>query len=161
MTRKRTIWNKVLANQILRFIFSAGMGFLVDIGTFNIFYYFLFKRNSYLIINYHVSNYALSFCISYCLGVIVNFLVTRYLVFSESKLPPAQQFIRFVSVAFIGFFANLGLLKAYVVLLHLPPPVARPAAALSLFFASFFIHKLFSFNLTLRHHARNHHPAGN
>ena len=158
---EKTIWNKILESQVLRFIISAGIGFIVDIGSFNIFYYFLFKSNSYQIINYTVSNYALAFCISYCLGVIVNFLITRYLVFSESKLPPAQQFTRFISVAFIGFFANLALLKVYVVLLYLPPPIARPAAALSLFFASFFIHKLFSFNLTLRHHARNNHPAGN
>lgn len=157
----KSIWTTILDNQVLRFVFSAGMGFVVDIGTFNIFYYFLFKSKSYQVINYPISNYALSFCISYCLGVIVNFLITRYLVFSESKLPPAQQFMRFISVAFIGFFANLGLLKAYVVVLYLPPPVARPAAALSLFFASFFIHKLFSFNLTLRHHARNNHPKSN
>jgi hypothetical protein len=33
------------------------------------------------------------------------------------------------------------------------PPVARVTAALSLFFASFFVHKIFSFSLSLRHHA--------
>jgi hypothetical protein len=33
------------------------------------------------------------------------------------------------------------------------PPLARATAALSLFFVSYFVHKLFSFSLSLRHHA--------
>ncbi|NCD72191.1 GtrA family protein [Mucilaginibacter agri] len=157
----KSIGQKILGNQFLRFIISAGIGFLVDVCSFNLLFDYLFKAQSYRVINYHVSNYILSFSISYCLGVIVNFLITRYLVFSESKLQPTQQFLRFVSVAFIGYFANLAILKIMVVYLHMYPPIARPAAALSLFFASFFIHKLFSFNLKLRDHAGNHNPTGN
>jgi putative flippase GtrA len=152
---------KILDNQFLRFIISAGAGFLVDVGSYYLFYHNLFKRDTYRIINYSVSNYILSLSISFFLGVIVNFLITRYMVFSESKLQPTQQFLRFSSVAFIGFFANLAILKVMVVYLHMYPPVARPAAALSLFFASFFIHKLFSFNLKLRDHAGNHNPTSN
>ncbi|QQL51389.1 GtrA family protein [Mucilaginibacter ginkgonis] len=154
------IWQAILGNQMLRFVLSAGIGFIVDISTFNILYYLVFKNNTQAVMGFRI-NYGVSFCISYVLGVVVNFLITRYLVFSESKLPPAQQFIRFLSVACIGFFANLFILKIMVMYLHFPPPVARPAAALSLFLASFFIHKLFSFNLTLRHHARNNNTKGN
>lgn len=149
---------KIVKNQFFRFIISAGLGFLVDVGSFNLFYHFLFRSKSYHIINHSVSNYVLSFTISYCLGVMTNFTANRLIVFSESTLPPVQQFLRFISVAFIGYFANLLVLKAMIEYLHLSPPIARPAAALSLFFASFFIHKLFSFNLSLRHHAGSARP---
>lgn len=152
------IGRKVMSNQFLRFIVSAGTGFLVDISVFYLLYHNFFRQETYQIINHKVSNYILSFTISFFLGVIVNFLINRYLVFAESKLPPAQQFIRFISVACIGFFANMGVLKFMVSYLHMYPPFARPAAALSLFLASFFIHKLFSFNLKIRDHAGNHHP---
>jgi hypothetical protein len=39
--------------------------------------------------------------------------------------------------------------------MHMYPPVARITAALSLFFASYFVHKFFSFSLSLRHQIEN------
>ena len=75
------------------------------------------------------------------------------MVFSESKSSPLKQFTRFSSVAIIGFFANLGVLEIMIQLLHIYPPLARILAALSLFCAGYFVHKFFSFSLSLRHHA--------
>jgi len=144
---------KISKNQVARFILSAGAGFVVDMLAFNLFFHFLFESKSYLIFNTWVSNYAISFSISYFMGVVVNFLITRYFVFSESKSAPVKQFVRFVSVAIIGYFANLLLIELMVKKLNIYPTYARPAAALSLFFASYFVHKLFSFSLSLRHHA--------
>jgi putative flippase GtrA len=91
------------------------------------------------------------------MGVVVNFLITKYFVFSQSKSSSLKQFIRFASVAIIGFFANLAILKLFIQDLNMYPPVARPLAALSLFFASYFIHKAFSFSLALRHQKVNEH----
>jgi putative flippase GtrA len=145
--------NKLLKNQVVRFVFSAGVGFLVDISAFYLFDHNLLVQTTYHILFVTVHNYTLSFSISFFLGVLVNFLITRYFVFSESKLPPYKQFFRFVSVAFIGYFANLAVLKFFIQGLQMNPLFARPAAALSLFFLSFFVHKFFSFSLSLRHHA--------
>jgi putative flippase GtrA len=153
---------KILNNQVLRFVLSAGVGFLVDIGSFSLLYhYILIQQTSYHIIFFTLHNYILSFSISFFLGVLVNFLITRYFVFSESKSSSTKQFIRFVSVAIIGYFANFALLKIFIVDLHIAPLIARPSAALSLFFASFFIHKFFSFSLSLRHHSPGTTPAEN
>jgi len=136
-----------------RFVLSAGAGFLVDMSSYSLLYHNLLTQKVYKILNAQVSNYALSFTISFFLGVLVNFLMTKYVVFSESKLAPFKQFIRFSSVAVIGYFANLSVIEFLVKDLNMNPLIARPAAALSLFFASFFIHKVFSFSLSLRHHA--------
>jgi len=144
---------KILKNQVIRFVFSAGVGFLVDISAFYLFYHNLLVQKTYHILFITVHNYTLSFSISFFLGVLVNFLITRYFVFSESKLPPYKQFFRFVSVAFIGYFANLAVLKLFIQSFQMNPVIARPSAALSLFFLSFFVHKFFSFSLSLRHHA--------
>jgi putative flippase GtrA len=144
---------KILQNQVLRFLFSAGIGFLVDIGAFYLFYHNLLVRHTYHILFFTVHNYILSFSISFFLGVLVNFLITRYFVFSESKSSPFKQFTRFLSVAVIGYFANFAVLKVFILSLHMYPPVARITAALSLFVASYFVHKFFSFSLSLRHHA--------
>lgn len=148
-----TFTQKMAKNQVVRFIFSAGIGFLVDVSIFYLLYHNFLVQRTYPIFGLPVRNFTVSLAISFFLGVVVNFLITRFLVFHESKSRPAKQFLRFVLVAIIGFYANWGVVKILIQVFGIYPPVARPLAALSLFFASFFIHKVFSFSLSLRHHA--------
>ena len=144
---------KLAKNQVLRFVFSAGIGFLVDVSAFYLFYHNLLTEHTYQLMSYTLRNSTISLSISFFLGVVVNFLITRYFVFHESQSKPSKQFFRFVLVAIVGFFANLAVVGALIRYFGIYPPLARIMAALSLFFASFFIHKLFSFSLSLRHHA--------
>ncbi|TSD66845.1 GtrA family protein [Inquilinus sp. KBS0705] len=159
----KTLWYKITKSQVIRFLLSAGSGFLVDIGAYYLFYRVVLTQITYVIFNYTVRNSTLSLFISFFLGVLVNFTMTRLLVFAESKLPLHKQFFRFISVAIVGFFANLGVLKLLIQSFNIYPPVARICAALSLFVASYFIHKFFSFSLSLRTHhaAKPDHQPGN
>ena len=143
---------KLSQNQVIRFVFSAGIGFLVDVVAFHILYHYILTEPVYNVFSVPVGPYTLSLAISFSMGVVTNFLITRYIVFYESKSRPSTQFIRFISVATVGYFANLELFKLLKSGLHLYPDVARILAAVSLFFASFFIHKVFSFGLSLRRH---------
>lgn len=152
----QSAWKRLLQNKFARFLLSAGTGFLVDIAAFYFLDKLVFTSKDYNVLGHVTSNHALSLVVSFSLGVLVNFLITRYLVFAESHLPFAQQFLRFALVAFIGYFANLEVLKLFIKYLQFAPPVARITAALSLFLASYFIHKIFSFNLSLRNHASKH-----
>ncbi|MEO6979029.1 MAG: GtrA family protein [Mucilaginibacter sp.] len=149
--------NKLLDNHIVRFVFSAGLGFLMDNLAFNLLYHNLLVQKTYYIIFFTTRNYTLSLAISYCIGVMVNFIITKYFVFSQSKSSSLRQFVRFVSVAIIGFFANWAIFKLFIKALNMNPSIARPLAGLSLFFASYFIHKAFSFSLALRHQKINEH----
>ncbi|HEY4197639.1 MAG TPA: GtrA family protein [Mucilaginibacter sp.] len=149
----RVLEHKLLKNQVFRFVFSAGIGFLVDISTFHLFYHFVFVQKTYNVFSFTLGNYTLSLAVSFFLGVVVNFLITRYIVFNKSKSKTSKQFIRFVSVAIIGYFANLFVIRVLIETFDVYPDVARITAALSLFFASYFIHKVFSFSLSLRHAA--------
>ena len=149
--------NKLLDNQVVRFVLSAGVGFAVDMAAFDLFFYVVLKQKSFNILGVDVSKYVLAFTVAFAMGVMVNFLITKFLVFSASTLSANQQFFRFAGVATLGYFANLGILSLLINHFNVSPAIARPGAALSLFFASFFIHKLFSFNLSLRHHAPGRH----
>lgn len=148
-----TTGGKLLKSQAVKFIISAGAGFLVDIGAFYLLYNNLFERSAYTLFGFSFDNHTLSLGVSFFMGVMVNFFITRYFVFNESASTPLKQFTRFFAVAIIGFFANLLLLDFFIKSLHMYAPVARISAALSLFVASFFVHKAFSFSLSLRHHA--------
>lgn len=143
--------SNLLKNQFVRFILSAGVGFLVDISAFYLFYHNFLTQKTYFILFTTVRNSTLSLAISFFLGVVVNFIITKYFVFSESQSSPFKQFFRFILVATVGFFANLFVLKFFIQDVQMYPPVARPVAALSLFFASYFVHRFFSFSLSLRH----------
>ncbi|MDT3400947.1 GtrA family protein [Mucilaginibacter terrae] len=143
-------FKRISQNKFARFLLSAGSGFLIDVLAFRILEGYVFTNKVYVLLGHRTSNIALTLIISFTLGVMVNFLVTRYLVFNESKLPFLQQFVRFGLVAFVGYFANLEVLKLFIRYLHFDPTIARITAALSLFFASFFIHKVFSFNISSR-----------
>ncbi len=147
----KKLWYKLEKNQLARFVLSAGVGFLVDISIFYLLYHNLLTQKRYHIFGTEFRNSTVSLAISYCLGVVVNFLITKYLVFTESTSSSGKQFFRFVSVAIIGFFANLGVIDILIHYFNMYPPLARPVAMLSLFFASFFVHKFFSFSLSLRH----------
>ena len=153
----------LIHNQVFRFVVSAGAGFLVDVSAFYLFYHNLLIEHTYRIFGLTVRNYTVSLALSFFMGVVVNFLITRYMVFNEYKSAPRKQFFRFVTVAIIGFFANLSVVKILIQTCSFNPTVARISAALSLFFASFFIHKVFSFSLSLkRNHANSeHHKPGN
>jgi putative flippase GtrA len=147
----KKVWYKPGKGHVIWFVLSAGVGFLVDISAFYILYHNLLTQKTYTIFNGTVRNFSLSLAISFFLGVMVNFLFTKFFVFHESKSSPYKQFFRFIAVAVIGFFANLGVIEILVNSFNFYPPVARVTAALSLFFASYFVHRVFSFSLSLRH----------
>ena len=147
----QVLQHRLVKNQVFRFVFSAGVGFLVDISAFYLLYHNLLSQHTYKVFSFTVRNFSLSLAISFFLGVVVNFLITKFLVFHESQTKSSKQFMRFVLVAIIGFFANLTVVKFLIQDMDVYPPYARVIAALSLFFASYFIHKVFSFSLSLRH----------
>lgn len=147
----QVLQHRLVKNQVFRFVLSAGIGFLVDISVFYLFYHNLLNQQTYQVFFLTVRNSSLSLAISFFSGVVVNFLITKFLVFHESRSRSSKQFIRFVCVAIIGFFANLAIVKFLIQDMGIYPPYARVMAALSLFFASYFIHKVFSFSLSLRH----------
>jgi putative flippase GtrA len=153
---KVSLKQRIIKNQVARFIFSAGTGALVDVLVFRVLHFYVLTSKVYTIASFPFSNYSISLTISFFTGVMVNFLITRYLVFTESKSKSSKQFIRFMTVAVVGYFANLGLIKIFIQKFDMNADIARVSTLCSLFFVSFFVHKFFSFSLSLRHH----HAAG-
>lgn len=139
--------DKVVQSKVVRFFLSAGIAFLVDVSIYFVTITFVFKNQPIIIFSKQVSAHSFCLFISYSCGVITNFLLTKYAVFSESTLASRKQFFRFVLIATIGFFANYGLLRFFVEVWHVFPTLARIISALSLGVASYFVHKLFTFKI--------------
>jgi putative flippase GtrA len=152
---------QISRNQVARFVLSAGLGFLTNIACFSLFYRLVFLQKKYMVLGYSVKNYSLAVGVSFFLGVLVNFLMTRYIVFTESRTSFSKQFFRFLTVAVVGFFATQYILNFIITHFKVNPVLALVFTGFTLFAASYFIHKAFSFSLSLRKHVATDSTTGN
>jgi len=134
-------------NNVVRFFLSAGVAALVDVIIYFVTINYIFNQGRVQLGNYSASDHNFSLCISYTCGIVVNFLLTKYAVFNNSELTGIKQFRRFALIAFLGFFANYGLLRLFVEVFGIYPTLSRIMAALSLGVASYYIHKMFTFKI--------------
>ena len=139
--------NKIIQNKIFKFFLSAGLGMLVDVTVYSIAFTYLITNKGIKIWNHQTSAHEFSLIISYSCGVVANFSLSKYAVFSESTVASRKQFFRFALIAGIGFFANYTLLRFFVEYCAVVPIFSRILSALCLGFASFYIHKLFTFKV--------------
>ncbi len=86
--------------QFFRYIIAAGSGMAVDLVAYTLLYHFI-------LFHLHLP----SFIISFSLGLITNFLVSKFFVFSESELATKTQFKRFFLISIVVFFANFGFMQ--------------------------------------------------
>lgn len=91
---------KKLKKQFFKYLIAAGSGMSIDLIAYTILYH-------YILFHLHVP----SFVISFSLGLITNFLVSKFFVFSESELNTRTQFKRFFVISVVVFLANLGFMQ--------------------------------------------------
>lgn len=138
---------QIVNSKVIRFFLSAGIATMVDVMIYFSVINYLFHYQRVNVGFYSASAHNFSLCISYSCGVLINFLLNKYAVFSESTIAGRKQFRRFALIAFLGFFANYGLLRLFVEVFDFYPTPSRIASALSLGVASYYVHKLFTFKI--------------
>jgi putative flippase GtrA len=96
---------------------------------------------------YTISAATASLFLSYTFGLLTNFLITRYLVFSESELEFHKQLFRYVLVALLVLALNWGFMRILIRELEWYPTISRAVSALVIGMLSFVIHKTYSFKV--------------
>lgn len=147
LIQENSILQRALNNKVIRFFLSAGIATFVDVIIYFMTINYFISGDRVQFGRYSASDHNFALCISYSCGVIVNFLLTKYAVFSDSELGGTKQFRRFSLIAFLGFFANYGMLRLFVEVFGFYPTPSRMASALSLGVASYYVHKLFTFKI--------------
>ena len=113
-----------------------------------IYNYILLKSHlhfAHITIGAHIA----SLCISFSLGLVTNFLITKYFVFKESNLRGREQFLRYILIAAITFVGNYFMMKLLVDVFNVWPTLARLFAVGSIALLSFRLHKVFTFKVKL------------
>jgi putative flippase GtrA len=98
-------WLLLFDGQLLRYIIVAGLATIVDVLTFTALMHTVFKETTYK------RSDLIALSIGFSLGLITNFLLSKYYVFTYSQLGTDTQFIRFLVVALIVFGANYLLMR--------------------------------------------------
>jgi len=115
---------------------------LVYFLSFNYLYH---KRDIEMFGLLTVSAATASLVLSYTVGLLTNFTITKLLVFRESELETHKQLFRYVVVALAVLAANYFLMRLLIREWEWFPTIARAFSALAIGVLSFMVHKSFSF----------------
>ena len=126
----------ILQNKIFRYFVSAGLATWVDITVYFLAYNYLYQKMDIEVFDMYTISAATA-----------SFLITRYLVFSESELEFHKQLFRYVLVALLVLALNWGFMRILIRELEWYPTISRAVSALVIGMLSFVIHKTFSFKV--------------
>lgn len=140
---------KVFQFKLIRYGMAAGIATVVDVSIYFIAFNYIFKKQDIHLMQFLVLGApTASLVLSYSCGLITNFTITKYFVFTESDLRGHHQLMRYVMVAVLVLFLNYGFMSFLIRTMEWFPTIARATSAIIIGFISFAIHKVFSFKVS-------------
>lgn len=138
---------------MLRYLSVASTATLIDATIYTWLFYHVFEKKIVHVGKFAIGPHLFSISISFTIGLLTNFWLSKKVVFKGSQLNTRTQFSRFLIIASIVFVSNWFLTNFLVLkLTQLVATsstwlafVARGASALIIASISFFSHKFFSF----------------
>ncbi|MBL7922720.1 MAG: GtrA family protein [Bacteroidia bacterium] len=138
----------LLQSKIFRYFVSAGLATWVDITVYFLAFNYLYQKTDIdLFGKMVVSAPSASLLLSYTLGLLTNFTITKFLVFKESELSTHKQLFRYVLVALLILALNYLLMRFLIRQMDWYPTLARAFSAISIGVLSFMVHRSFSFKV--------------
>ena len=120
--------------QFFRYCFVGGLAFLVDYGLL------------YILSDKVGLHYLVSACISFIAGLIVNYLISTYWVFSESKFQDKRkEFTIFAIIGVIGLALTEGLMWLFTGVFHLHYMLSKIVTAALVLIWNFVARKIILF----------------
>lgn len=138
----------IFNSKIFRYLISAGLATWVDVIVYFLAYNYLYQKTDIVFGGgIVIASTTASLVMSYTAGLLTNFMLTKWLVFSDSELQTHQQLFRYVLVAILVLALNWMLMRFLIIRLAWYPTISRAVSALLIGFLSFSIHKVFSFKV--------------
>ena len=129
------IFSLFLVSGPLKFVFSSGVAFLLDITIFSL-------LDRYLNIGF----FKLEIChfTAWCFSSLTNFFINRYFVFkSGTKFWPS--FAEYYGLAGIVFVLKTLILELFTKVFFIYPTISKIIAEVTFFTINYFVQKLFIF----------------
>jgi putative flippase GtrA len=141
-------FKKLIDSKVFRYFISAGIATWVDITVYFLAFNYIYQKMD---IDFFgmitITAPTASLILSYTMGLITNFTITKFMVFKESELETYKQLFRYILVAMVVLVLNYFLMNFLIGTLHWYPTIARAVSAVSVGLLSFVVHKTFSFKV--------------
>lgn len=138
----------LLDSKLFRYFISAGLATWVDVVTYFMAFNYLYRKEDIDVMGYYtISAPTASLMLSYTVGLLTNFTLTKLLVFKESELETHKQLFRYVLVAILVLGLNYVLMRFLIRQLEWYPTLSRAVSAITIGVLSFMVHKTFSFKV--------------
>lgn len=147
--RLHSTYKGAMQHKGVRYLISGGTATGVDVVSFFIMFNYILNKENLQLGHMQVGAHIASLCVSFTLGLITNFLITKYFVFNESNIRGREQFLRYVLVAAITFAGNYFMMKLLVDVFAIWPTLARLIAVGTIAVLSYRLHKVFTFKVKL------------
>lgn len=121
------------SRRIIPFFFVGALSSLVDIGLM------------YVFTTYAGIWYLCSAALSYCCGIVVNYLANKYITFHDPSPSTAAQFATFAAISVSCLVVNLGVVWLAVTFLSFTPLAAKIVATGCAFLWSYHGQSRFTF----------------
>ena len=139
---------KILSYKLIRYSLSSGVATGMDVMVYFLAFNFLLRKQDLNFMDLQViSAPTIALGISYSCGLVTNFTITKYFVFTESDLRGRHQLMRYIMVAVLILLLNYGMMSLLIKNLAWYPTIARAFSAVTIGFASFMIHRSYSFRV--------------
>ena len=138
-----------LQSRVFKYFIAAGLATVVDVGFYYLCFNYAFDKQPVTLFgSFVLKATTISLVISYSCGLVTNFSISKYLVFTDSEMKTTSAFSRFVMVALFVLMLNYFSMNFLIHQLEWYPTVARAVSALSIGVLSFLFHKFFTFKVS-------------
>jgi putative flippase GtrA len=138
---------KVMPAQTFRYLACGGGNTAMDIVLYYISYHFVLQEQElhlpFLTISAHIAALFMSLAITFPTG----FLLSKYIVFSESNIKGRVQLVRYFMLVGICICLNYAFMKLFVEYLHIFPTVSKILTTIFVVGFSYLTQKKFTFKV--------------
>lgn len=131
--------------QTFRYAVCGGTNVVLDLGLFFISFHFILQKEvldlGFLILKPYNAALVMAFLITFPTG----FLMSKYIVWTESTLSGKVQLFRYLLLVMTNFFLNYVMMKFFVEYLHFYPTLAKILTIIIVVFYSYTSQKYFTF----------------
>ncbi|MEI2737333.1 MAG: GtrA family protein [Chitinophagaceae bacterium] len=138
-------FKKLMNLQTFRYAASGGANTVLGLVVYYISYKFVFYEKVFDFGYYAFEGHIAALIVSFCVTFPVGFFMSKYVVFSDSKMKGRIQLFRYFMVCLFNLVLNYILLKVFVEKLHIYPVLAQIVTIVIVVLFSYVAQRNFSF----------------
>jgi putative flippase GtrA len=138
-------FRRIMNLQTFRYAASGGANTLLGFIIYFISYEFILKKNELHLVYYALKPHTAALFISFCITFPIGFFISKYVVFSDSKMKGRIQLFRYFMICLFNLALNFILLKILVEQAHIYAVLAQVLTISIVILFSYLAQRHFSF----------------